>query len=251
MNEQKPATPETSPTKSGTDRLLPKKDFSTNGPTDLQLPATPTKNKGSSVHLLKDEIFQGFDRPSTSQIENPHFSQFLEQSVEDDSDQVGPSFTAHGIPLEVEHMDISNDCQENITESIYPDVAQPSLSITRQEILTLTSVLERIPQEYLVGVEVGPNRSLPLMIVDEAESTPLLATSSQEDTSAQVVSDEISAVTQVENPVVIGKRRRPKCSLTGAMLKKQKFSATGPLDQDKTPYKWWRRVCKTELLLMS
>ena len=30
-----------------------------------------------------------------------------------------------------------------------------------------------------------------------------------------------------------------------------KFSATGPLDRDKTPYKWWCRVCKTELSLMS
>ena len=49
-------------------------------------------------------------------------------------------------------MDIPDECQETITGSIYPDVAQPSLSITRQEILTLTNVLERILQEYLVGI---------------------------------------------------------------------------------------------------
>ena len=30
-----------------------------------------------------------------------------------------------------------------------------------------------------------------------------------------------------------------------------KFSATGPIDKEKTPYKWWCRVCKIELSLMS
>ena len=38
------------------------------------------------------------------------------------------------------------------------------------------------------------------------------------------------------------------------MLRKHpvlKFSATGPLDKKKTPYKWWYRVCKVVLSLMS
>ena len=39
------------------------------------------------------------------------------------------------------------------------------------------------------------------MNVEESESPSLLATSSQEDNSAQVASDEIPAVTQDENPV--------------------------------------------------
>ena len=30
-----------------------------------------------------------------------------------------------------------------------------------------------------------------------------------------------------------------------------KFSVTGPIDKEKTPYKWWCRVCKLELSLMS
>ena len=37
------------------------------------------------------------------------------------------------------------------------------------------------------------------------------------------------------------------------MLRKHpvlKFSATGPLDRELSPYKWWCRVCKTELSLM-
>ena len=100
--------------------------------------------------------------------------------------------------------------REAITGSIYPDIAQPSLSITRQEILTLISVLERFPQEDMLGAEVDPNQSFPLMIVDEAELPPLLATSYQKDTSAQVASEEMPAVVQVKNPVVVGKRHRPK-----------------------------------------
>ena len=30
-----------------------------------------------------------------------------------------------------------------------------------------------------------------------------------------------------------------------------KFFATGPIDRQKTPYKWWCRVCRVELSLMS
>ena len=127
MNEQEPATPDPSPTKPGTDRPVLGKDSSTTGPVDLQLPVTPTKNMDSSIHLLGDEIFQGFDRPSTSQTENLIFSQFLEQSVEDDTGHVGPSCAAHWIPLEVEPMGNPNDCQETISGSINPNVTQPSL----------------------------------------------------------------------------------------------------------------------------
>ena len=38
------------------------------------------------------------------------------------------------------------------------------------------------------------------------------------------------------------------------MLKKHpvlKFSATGPLDKDRSHYEWWCRVCRVELYLMS
>ena len=50
------------------------------------------------------------------------------------------------------------------------------------------------------------------------------------------------------------KRQRPKYSLRVHMLPKHpvlKFFATGPIDRNKTPYKWWCRVCRVELSLMS
>ena len=51
-----------------------------------------------------------------------------------------------------------------------------------------------------------------------------------------------------------GKRQRPKYSLKPHMLRKHpvlKFFATGPMERSKTPYKWWCRVCRVELSLMS
>ena len=50
------------------------------------------------------------------------------------------------------------------------------------------------------------------------------------------------------------KRQLPKYSLKTHMLRKHpvlKFFATGPMDQSKTPYKMWYRVCRVELSLIS
>ena len=151
-------------------------------------------------------------------------------------------------------MDARNDIQESITETTHPGMVHPSFSITRQKILNLTSVYEPIPQTYMVGGEIDHNQPLPLMIVDETALPPILATPRQDATSAQATSEGVQVTAQVENPIVCGKRRRPKYSSTGSMFKKHavlKRSATGPLDKDKPPYKWWCRVCKTELSLMS
>ena len=193
--------------------------------------------------------------PGTSQAEPSHFSQFLGQVAEEIPSQIISSTSERRNPQDIDLMDIPHVGPETVAAGSYSGTSQPSLSITRQEILTLTSVLERNPQTYLIGEEVDPNRSLSLMIVDESALPPLIASSSQEDTSAQAASEEARAVTYTENPIASGKRRRPKYSPTGSMFKKHpvlKFSATGPfLDRDKIPYKWWCRVCKTELSLMS
>ena len=80
-------------------------------------------------------------------------------------------------------------------------------------------------------------------------------TSSQDDVGGGLVSTIPKTNTpRVDNTAPSGNRRRPKYSLTGTMLKKHpvlKFSATGPIDKDKSPYKWWCRVCKVEPSLMS
>ena len=105
-----------------------------------------------------------------------------------------------------------------------------------------------------MGEEIVYDQPLTLTIVDESEPPLLTATSSQEGIETSAPTEIVSRDLQEENSTRRGKRRRPKYSLTSAMLKKHpvlKFSATGPLDKDKTPHKWWCRACKVELSLMS
>ena len=243
--------PEASPPKSTSSRSRSGKESSNSRPTSPQPPTTPTRNMDSSVHMLDHEVYRGFEMPGTSRVEPTHFDQFLGQAADEIPNQIISSTVAHCNSQDIGLVEVPH---EAVAAGSYPDTSQPSLSITRQEILTLTSVLERIPQTYLVGEEVDPNRSLSLMIVDENALPPLIASSSQEDTPAQATSEVAKVLVNTGNPIASGKRRRPKYSLTGSMFRKHpvlKFSATGPLDRDKTPYKWWCRVCKTELFLMS
>ena len=69
----------------------------------------------------------------------------------------------------------------------------------------------------------------------------MITTSSQEDLVASIGTDTALQELGQSSTMVRGKRRRPKYFLTGSMFKRHpvlKFSATGPLDRDKSPYKW-------------
>ena len=91
-------------------------------------------------------------------------------------------------------------------------------------------------------------------VVDDINPTTVVTTSSQEEMLAQFTSGAILQQTEHGPPEVRGKRRRPKYSLPGSMFKRHpilKLSATCPLDSDRSLYKWWCRVCRVELSLMS
>ena len=63
--------------------------------------------------------------------------------------------------------------------------------------------------------------------------------SRQEQAMIQSSSETAQPPSQMENPVTGEKRRRPKYSLKRSMLRKHpvlKFSATGPLDRELSPY---------------
>ena len=148
------------------------------------------------------------------------------------------------IPLSTTAMETHEDDERTGTSGF---------NITRREILTLTKVLERIPQEYVTREEAEVDQTLRLTIIDEPEQ-PLTMTSSQDDVGGLVPATPDPNNPRVDNTVPSGKRRRPKYSLTGKMLKKHpvlKFSATGPIDKVKSPYKWWCRGCRVELSLMN
>ena len=81
----------------------------------------------------------------------------------------------------------------------------------------------------------------------------MITISSQEEVTMPSTSRAEPHNSQQAGLVTHGKRRRPKYSLTVSMLKKHpvlQFSATRLLDADKSPHKWWCRVCKVELSSM-
>ena len=93
-----------------------------------------------------------------------------------------------------------------------------------------------------------------LTVIDDVTPTTLATTSSQEEMTVGVSTDIAHHGAEENATIVRGKRRRPKYSHTGGMFKCHpvlKFSATCPIDKDKTPFKWRCRVCRIELSLMS
>ena len=119
----------------------------------------------------------------------------------------------------------------------------------------MTNVLSRIPQSFLSGENnLSPN--LTVSVVDNppgpsTEIPPRYPISSGQGN----LEHEIAAESDPgENPLRPSKRPRPRYCLSESMFRKHpvlKFSATGPIDKEKTPYKWWCRVCKIELSLLS
>ena len=127
--------------------------------------------------------------------------------------------------------------------------------MAKQEILALTNVLNRIPRSFLTG-EGTSGGHVSLNVVNDPPISPTrpLAGSSR-DTVTTSTGEETRLCSSGEEAVVpTGKRQRPKYSLKTSMLRKHpvlQFSATGPIDRERSPYKWWCRVCRVELSLMS
>ena len=136
-----------------------------------------------------------------------------------------------------------------------PPINNASISITRNEVIALTSVLSRIPQSFLSG-ENDLSPGLTVSVVENppgpnAEISPRYPTGTDRGDLEQGNTTEFDLD---ENPLRPSKRPRPRYCLNESMFKKHpvlKFSATGPIDKEKTPYKWLCRVCKIELSLMS
>ena len=104
--------------------------------------------------------------------------------------------------------------------------------------MTLTSLLGRIPHDFFSGEGIQPDQPLSLTVFDNILDPTLVTTSSQEDQSRPSPSRATPTDAQQHRELHHGKRRRPKYSLTVGMLKKHPvltFSATGPIDADKTP----------------
>ena len=165
-----------------------------------------------------------------------------------------------------ENADDSNDaeglneraeCQPDVVPVVEPGTQNDrSVAVTRQEVVALTNMLERIPREFF-NVEGGQTSSrLSLNVIADPPISPLrdAPTTSQEDTR-ETAQEGSGTQSEGENQIDSRrKRRRPRYSLTTAMLRKHpvlQFFSTGPRNRERDPHRWWCRVCRVELSLKT
>ena len=131
-----------------------------------------------------------------------------------------------------------------------------NISITQNEVAILKNVLDQIPQSLLTRER---NELNPEFSVSVVANPPVPIFSPTRNLEPGAVSNEyphrdITEYEEADASVRPAKRPRPRYFLNGAMFRKHpvlKFFATGRMDREKTPYKWWCRVCRVELSLMS
>ena len=204
---------------------------------------TPLRTMEETSAGINQEMHEGYVVPGTIQSISSRYSQIIYQSFHDGLDQFNAETTGQDLLRESANMEIQPNDQARTENLGIPSIAPGSVNITRIELLILNDFLGRIPPEFVVNDEIEADQPFTLMVVDESEPPTMLLTSSQEEVGVPTSSNTASQAPPDRRPV--GKRRRPKYSLTTAMLKKhpiKKFSATGPIDRNKNPHKWWCRV---------
>ena len=193
--------------------------------------------------------------PSSSQIPSPQFSQFLTYSRNQTLDPPSPRVVGLDAPDQGRMCTPLSENLENPNDDTHANTEPCGLSVTRQEVMLLSNMLGRIPRSFLAGGDEQAT-SLPFSIVESPSNfgTALPLTSSQDERNAQSSPGNSTQDPQNPDQSSLRKRQRPRYSLKTHMFHKHpvlKFSATGPIDPEKTPYKWWCRVCRSELSLMS
>ena len=220
----------------------------TTSPKDDSCPKSMDPPMGS----LTQDFFLDPNMPGTSQDTSPLFDQFVQHAGHVTPNPTISPNSSHVTVTDYPIIENAATNRASIGEINLPGPAFPNFSKTRQEVLVLSNVLGRIPQSFVSGED--PHQSMSFTVLDDVVPTTIMTTSSQEDLMASAGTDTKQQGTGQGSAMMHGKRRRPKYSLTGSMFKRHpvlKFSATGPLDCDKSPYKWWCRVCRVELSLMS
>ena len=195
--------------------------------------------------------------PAVAATTSPRFSSFLLRPEEISSRAETLEMVTPGVPMEVtETSDPPMTAATQEDPPGGPSSITQNLVITRQEVFALTSVLGRLPQS-MIG-QPGPSSSgdITLNIVEDPPQSPTrnLIQQPRDQEIIQESERPKGCSSCEETQVTRGKRQRPKYSLKPHMLRKHpvlKFFATGPMERSKTPYKWWCRVCRVELSLMS
>ena len=194
--------------------------------------------------------------PGGPKFPSPRFTSYL-QGTENLFSPVESPQKLENVQIEIQpDVEMSNpEPRSEMIASTSTGNRPRSIAITRQEAITLDHFLCKIPPASLRGTG-EEDCDIHLDIVDDLPQSPI------KDQPEEVHRRELglpnteavqySSCEDMAPPG--GKRRRPKYTLKTSMLRKHpylKFSATGPLNRQKTPHKWWCRVCRVELSLMS
>ena len=195
--------------------------------------------------------------PSDLQISSPKLTQFLLLSQQGTSTRQGAKKPEFPTDLEEGDFDITMDTTpiENQGDD-QPGPSVPNISLTRNELLVISNVLGRVPTSFLGEENTLTGPEISVSVVDNPPNPPQRVNPSMENNlpGDSYVYQEQTETDLNDEPVVRNKRQRPRYSLKGSMLRKHpvlNFSATRPIDREKTPHKWWCRVCRLELSLMS
>ena len=221
------------------------------GPTGT---TTPLKGMGDSSGRMPREILGDFTQSGRSQFCYLGLDQLPNLEEEFNVETSTTMLPRQTEPTGLEHTGEENINTEEINVAAFSGAEYPNFSITRQELLVISNFLERIPYEFITGEQGDSDQPLAFAIVDDGTPAAMLTTSSQEEAIVQASAGSTQHEAGGEPVGPRGKRRRPRYSLTGSMFKRHpvlKPLATGPLDPDGTPYKWWCSVCRVELSLMS
>ena len=213
-----------------------------------------TMNMDTSPEMVI-EANAGTGMPFTNhQASTSRFTQFLLPSPTTPVGRPDPDPEEHSVPPKEDDNIVGEVLSDGETGEIQGPNIQ-SVSITRNELIAIANVLEKIPQSYITGTETEVNPDISLTVIEDPPGppTPIVPEGDNDPTTS---GQNISHSEQEFNdaPVICNKRPRPRYSLKGSMLRKHpvlKFSATRPVNRDKTPYKWSCRVCRIELSLMS
>ena len=208
----------------------PQVTFTTNSPRFTEFIKMVQRATTSSPKLNRPDV----DQPLNSPEGNPQTN--LTEGENKERDDELPESNE-----DIPNTSHATDCVDTEVEAVQ------QFTVTRQEVLALSSVLDKIPRTFLVRGDRNVPDNITLIVVGQAST-------SQGETTEHPPDDLLPHSSSEELPLARGKRRRPKYSITSAMLKKHpvvQYFATGPLDRNKNPYKWWCRVCKIELSLMS
>ena len=159
-------------------------------------------------------------------------------------------------------MDVIEAPDPSVPAVSVEDIIEPtpsmiqSLVITSQEVFALTSVLARLSQAMISQPSSSSTANCTFNVIEDPPQSPtrnLIQQEPMQGGSPDLENPNTYSSCE-ETQISRGKRRRPKYSLTPHVVRKHavlKFFATGQMDRSKTPYKWWCRVCRVELSLMS